>query len=350
MFQVNKQVINWLVDDNNPPVKYLTHKILLDETNTSKLNNLRSKINTYKPIIEILSKQKENTYWFEKGKNQNYKKYLGTFWQLHFLSRMHAEKTEQIANACEHIFSTGQAPNGGFSISGTNSLFIVCLTANMVRALIHFGYLDDERTQNALENILSSFVDTNGTIKCRLIGLLGNCYMALPKILFALTAIPKEKRNSRINKGITLCVKRLLENKVYMYLPEKNREWVKIVAEKKLKGQELVDEKDKFVVKHTPMPKIAKAGWLKFGFPLSYNSDALDALLSLVSANVSYHPVLDSSLNLIQTKQKEDIWFNETQYKSPMHTVIEPNKSRSKWITLHALIVLKHFQGLKIRD
>jgi len=350
MFQVNKQVINWLGEDDNPPVNYLTHKILLEETNTTKLKDIKSKINSYKPIVEILSKQKENTYWFEKGKNKNYKKYLGTFWQLHFLSRMHAEKNDQIANACEQIFSSGQAPNGGFSVSGTNSLSIVCLTANMIRALIHFDYLDDERTQVALKYILTEFVDSNGATKCQPIGLLENCYMTLPKILFALTAIPEQKRSSRIKKGINLCVKRLLENKIYMYHPEKNREWIKIVAEKKLKGQELVDEKNKYTAKHSPIQKIAKAGWMKFGFPLSYNSDALDALLSLVSANVDYQPILDPALNLIKTKQKDDIWFNEKQYKSPMHTIIEPINSKSKWLTLHALIALKHFKGLDITD
>ncbi len=350
MFQINKQVIVWLMEEDNPPVNYLTHKILLEETDTSKLANLKNKINSYKPIVEILSKQKENTYWFDKGKDKNYKKYLGTFWQLHFLSRMQAEKNEQITNACEHIFSTGQAPNGGFSMWGTNSQSIICLTANMIRALIHFGYLHDERTQNAIEYILSNFVDTHGSFRCRPIGLLENCYMTLPKILFALIAIPEEKRNPRITKGIDLCVKRLLENNIYLYLPEKNREWMKIVAEKKLKGQDLVDEKNKFIMQYLPLQMKAKAGWMKFGFPLNYNSDALDALLSLATANVDYQPALDSALDLIKTKQKDDIWFIETQYKSPMHTVIEPINSKSKWLTLHALIVLKHFQGLKIND
>ncbi|MHA1125694.1 MAG: hypothetical protein ACTSO7_09965 [Candidatus Heimdallarchaeota archaeon] len=350
MFNITKQVIGWLGEDDNPPVNYLTHKILLEETDTSKLANLKSKINSYKPIVEILTKQKEDTYWYYKGKNHNYKKYLGTFWQLHFLSRMHAEKNEQITNACEYIFSTGQAPNGGFSMWGTNSQSLICLTANMIRAFIHFGYLNDERLQKALEYLLSNFVDTNGFFRCRPIGLLENCYMTTPKILYALSVIPVQKRNLRIKKGIDLCVNGLLDNNIHMYLPEKNREWMKIVAEKKLKGQELVNEKNKFITKHSPIQKVAKAGWMKFGFPLSYNSDSLDALLSLTTANIDYQPALDSALALIKSKQKEGIWFNEKQYKSSMHAIIEPINSRSKWLTLHALIVMKHFKGLEIDD
>ncbi|MHA1243794.1 MAG: hypothetical protein ACTSP7_04375 [Candidatus Heimdallarchaeota archaeon] len=350
MFQINKRVIDWLREDDNPPVNYLTNKILLEETSHTYLTKLRSKINSYQSIVEILSNQKENTYWYEKGKDKNYKKYLGTFWQLHFLSRMQAEKNEQISNACEHIFSTGQAPNGGFSMWGTNSQSIICLTANMVRTFIHFGYLNDERTQKALEYILSNFADTNGSFRCRPIGLLENCYMTLPKILFALTAVPEQKRNARINKGIDLCVMRLLENQVYLYLPEKNKEWMKIVASQKLKGQELVDKKNEFIAKHMPIITKEKAGWMKFGFPLNYNSDTLDAMLSLVSAKVKHQPALDSALDLIKSKQKDDIWFNEKQYKSPTHTVIEPINSKSKWLTLHALIVLKHYMGLDILD
>ena len=96
------------------------------------------------------------------------------------------------------------------------------------------------------------------------------------------------------------------------------------------------------------MKKIAKAGWKKFGFPLSYNSDILDAMRSLVSAEIKYSTEMDSALEQIKNKQKKGKWINEKHHKSPMYTQIEPYLGDSKWITLHALIVLKHFKGLKI--
>ena len=121
---------------SEPPIQYLTLTILLGkETNSSEAQDARNRIMTYKPIIDILKNQKENSFWFDKAKDKNYKKYLGTFWQLIFLSNMHAEKTEQIINGVEHIFSTDQPTNGGFSVSGTNSLSIICLTVNILRFL-----------------------------------------------------------------------------------------------------------------------------------------------------------------------------------------------------------------------
>ncbi|MHA2309493.1 MAG: hypothetical protein ACXABJ_09470, partial [Candidatus Heimdallarchaeaceae archaeon] len=208
MYEVNQRTIDWLLEENNPPIKYLTQtKILgLNEQN-SEVQETKNKINTYQPIISILKYQKENTYWFDKGKDKNYKKYLGTFWQVFFLYELNALKINQIENAVEHLFSTGQAPNGGFSVFGTNSGVITCLTSNILRALLFFNYWEDERTKRALEYLLSTFVDNDGYIRCRPSSLIEGCYMTIPKILHALGAIPVKNRTSRIQKGIDICVK-----------------------------------------------------------------------------------------------------------------------------------------------
>ena len=240
----------------------------------------------YNPIVEILTEQKENKYWFDKKKTHNYKKYLGTFWQLLFLSEMHAQKNDQIINAIEHIFDTGQAANGGFSVSGTNSYAIECLTENMLRVLINYGYLNDERTQNALEYLLKNFVDTNGKTRCQTIGLLSSCFMVLPKLLIAFSMIPEKERSSRVNKGIDLCIKRLLDNRIFKYLPEKNREFTKKANELKLKGQQRTDARIAFWKENPKMDNIPKKGWTEFSFPNSYSSDALDALRALASAKI----------------------------------------------------------------
>ncbi|NHJ39331.1 MAG: hypothetical protein FK731_04805 [Asgard group archaeon] len=348
MYEINQDVIDWLLEDTNPPVKYLTLTKLLDQSENDEIKEIKNKINTYKPITEILQNQIENTFWFDKHKKHNYKKYLGTYWQLIFLSEMHAQRNKQIENAIEHIFSTGQPKDGGFSYDGTNSYIIICLTANILRALIHFGYLDDERTTKALEYILTNFVETNGKIRCQPIGLIDNCYMTIPKILHAFSSIPKNKRTSRINKGIDLCVNRLLDNQIYKYLPERNNEFVKIANELKYKGQQRINERKKFLEKYPKMKKIAKLGWTKFSFPLSYNSDALDAMNALASAEIDYSPKMVDALELIKSKAISGKWLNENKFKSPMHTQIEDYQQESKWLTLHALEILKYYKNIKI--
>ena len=351
MYEVTKEVLNWLLEDNAPPVQYLTLTCLLNKDETSKeVQKSIKQIMTYQPIIDIMENQKEKSFWFDKAKDKNYKKYLGTFWQLIFLSNMHAEKNDQIINGIEHVFSTGQPSNDGFSVSGTNSLSITCLTANILRSLIHFGYWNDERTRKALEYLLVNFVDTYGKIRCQPTGLITDCYMTLPKILHALNAIPKEARTTRVAKGIDLCVNRILENQIYQYLPEKSREFIKIAYEKKLSGQQRVDARNEFLKQNPNMKKIVKHGWTKFGFPHSYTSDALDTMKALVSAEIKYSPRMKSALDLIKSKHVNGKWINEKQFKSPMYTTIEPYQKESKWVTLHALEVLKFYEGLKIVD
>ncbi|MGC9780812.1 MAG: hypothetical protein HZR80_16335 [Candidatus Heimdallarchaeota archaeon] len=351
MYKVDNSIINWLLEDENPPVKYLTLTKLLDEKEDSSIiQETIQKINTYKPIADIFAKQKENSYWFDKKKNQNYKKYLGTYWQLLFLYEMHAQKNKRITNAIEHIFSTGQAPNGGFLVSGTNSLVAECLTANMLRVLIHYDYLDDDRTHNALEFLLNWFVDRNGKIRCQTIGLLKNCYMVMPKILFALSMIPEKKRNPRVTKGINLCVERLLDNQIYKYLPEKNNEYLKYIREKKLTSQQRREEKKRMLKENPDMAKVAKTGWTEFSFPHSYTSDALDAMRSLVSAKVKYSNQMSDALELIKNNAVNGAWINKIKTRSPMHTQIEEVNQKSKWLTFHALSVLKFYEKLEINE
>ena len=346
---VERKIIDWLLEDDNPSVKYLTLLELLEEDKKSKIvEESAQKIMNYRPIVEILEKQVDKRYWFNDKKDQNYRKYLGTFWQLLFLMEMHAQKNEQIINAIDHIFETGQAPNGGFSISGTNSYAIECLTANMLRVLITYGYLKDNRTQNALEFLLERFVDTNGTTRCQPLGLLPSCYMVLPKLLHAFSLIPKNERTSQIEKGITLCVNRLLENQIYKYLPEKNRDFMKLADESKLKGQERLDAKNKFLSDNPKMKFIDKKSWTSFSFPHSYTSDTLDALRALKSAEVKYSLKMDLALKLVKEKAVDGFWLNESKFKSPMHTTIEEEKQKSKWITFQALSVLKYYEGIAI--
>ena len=349
MYEIKQEVIDWLLEDNNPPVCFLTQTKLLDsDVKDSKIDEVRRKINSYQPIKEILNNQKENYYWFDKKKDKNYKKYLGSFWQLLFLYEMHAQKNEQISNGIEHIFTTGQAPNGGFSVSGTNSVSIPCLTANMVRMLIYFDYRKDERTNKAIDYILTKLEDKDGFICYPLTSLMKNCYMTIPKILHALSAIPEKDRTSRVQNGINICIQRVLDNQIFKYVPERNKEWLKYVADKKIKGEELFLERTKFLKKNLSKVKVAKPGWLKFGFPLNYNSDILDTMRSLASLGIAYKPEMERAIEIIKNKAVKGLWVSEKKYKSPMYVQIEEYGKESKWITFHALLVLKHFEGLSI--
>ena len=339
MHHVSQTVIDWLLEDDNPPVKYLTMTKIL-EMEDAETQAIKRKINSYQPIKEILKNQIDNSHW-----DSGYKLYTGTYWQLKFLSDMHATKCDQIDNAVEFIFSRGLTAEGYFAIGAGGHNFD-CMTANLLEALIHFGFLDDDRTQSVINYFETAFCETNGSIKCNTRGLLTNCYMVLPQILRALSAIPRKKRGVKVTKGIALCVNRLLENKIYKYVPERNREFIKTTSE--IRGQGRVKERVKWLKENPDMGRIAKKSWSKFKFPHSYTSDALDAMSSLIHADTPYDPRMLDAIELVKNQAHNDRWINWSRIRSPMYAAIDEYKHESKWLTQRALEVLKKFEGLTI--
>ena len=339
MHPVSQTVIDWLLEDDNPPVKYLTITKILEIEDAETLA-IKSKINSYQPIKAILKNQIDNRHW-----NSGYKLYTGTYWQLKFLSDMHATKCNQIDNAVEFIFSRGLTAEGYFAIGAGGHNFD-CMTANLLEALIHFGFLDDDRTQRVINYFETAFSDTNGSIKCNTRGLITNCYMVLPQILRALSAIPGKKRSVKVTKGIDLCINRLLENKIYKYVPEKNREFIK--ATSKIRGQDRVNERVRWLKENPDMGRIAKRSWSKFKFPHSYTSDALDAMISLLHADVQSDSRMKDAMELVKNQAHNGRWINWSKFRSPMYATIEEYKQESKWLTQRALEVLKKYEGLTI--
>ena len=340
MYQISQAVVDWLLEDANPPVKYLTKTRILEEIEDAEALAVKSEINRYHPIKEILRNQADNSHW-----DSGYKLYTGTYWQLKFLSDMHAMKCAQIDNAIEFIFSKGLTAKGYFA-TGAGGHNFDCMTANLLEALIHFGFLDDKRAQQVIDYFEMTFSDTDGSIKCNTRGLLTNCYMVLPQILRALSAIPRTRRSVKVAKGIDLCVNRLLENKIYQFVPEKNREFIK--ATSSIRGQARVDARVRMLKAYPDMGRVAKKSWLKFKFPHSYTSDTLDAMYSLVHADVPYDDRMKDALGLIKNVAQEGRWVNWSKFRSPMYATIENYKQESKWVTQRALEILKKYEGLTI--
>ncbi|MFQ5496061.1 MAG: hypothetical protein ACE5EX_11850, partial [Phycisphaerae bacterium] len=94
---------------------------------------------------------------------------------------------------------------------------------------------------------------------------------------------------------------------------------------------------------------LPKPGWLRFGFPRNYNPDLLEAMLSLAELGVKHDPVMDEALDHIERKRLGDgRWKLDASLNGKMHADIERKGAPSKWITLRAMTVLKHFGRLDI--
>jgi hypothetical protein len=91
------------------------------------------------------------------------------------------------------------------------------------------------------------------------------------------------------------------------------------------------------------LTRVSKPGWLKFGFPLMYQDDALEILGILTK--LGYHDErMQEAIDLVVSKQDDQgRWKLENTFNGKFQVDIEQKDKQSKWITLNALRVLKRY-------
>ena len=323
---LNGDPVEWLLQKENPSVRYYTLKDILGRPESdSEVSEARKDIMVYTPVTEILQNQNPQGFWVSVD-DPYLPKYKATYHQLLILSELGTPVCKPIERSIELVFENYQYYSGHFRAKiikterGRKSILIdgACLTGNIVRFLIHFGYLHDPRTQKALEFLVKTH--DNGW-PCRAYPIdkekvfPQNCYMGGVKPLIALSMIPEQERKGSIQEIINEEVEIYLENEIFMYLKDE-------------KGE-----------------RKAKYGWTRFGFPLFYQSDTLEVLETLARLGIRDER-MEKALDLIVSKQdKNGRWNLENTFNGKMWVDIEEKGNPSKWITLKALRVLKQVCG-----
>jgi hypothetical protein len=194
-----------------------------------------------------------------------------------------------------------------------------CIDGNILTYLIHFGYLQDNRTQKLLDFIVDYYDTDGGGWSCRAYSadmnklFPKNCYMGRMKVLKALSFIPENLRSAEIKEIIENEIEIIFENQIWSYM------------------------------KYPDGSRKEKAGWTKFGFPLFYNSDALEVMDILSRLKIKDNR-MDSGIELIESlRQKDGTWILKNTFNGKMICDIEVKNKASKWITLRALRVLQSY-------
>lgn len=322
----NLEVKDWLLEPENPSVRYLTLKNLCDSSN-EELALAKRQIMEEGLVPKILSKQNEDGSFYAPEKFYT-NKYKGTVWTLLTLAELHADKDNlQIKKACEYILNYSQdKSSGGFSVhyskqfdSGMPSMVIPCLTGNMVFALIRFGYFDDERVQNAIKWICKYQRTDDGVYKTEFNPKYKNlkscfgkhsCHMGVAKSFKALAEIPKHLRTEEVNKLLKEMSEYFLIHHIYK--------------------------------KSSDLNTVAKKGWLSFGFPLMYQSDVLELLEIFAKLEIKDERLSDA-ISIVKYSQINGKWLLKNTYNGRTIVSIEKKGEPSKWITYKALEVLKYY-------
>ena len=320
---------NWQLEEENPSVRYFALKDILDRPDDDKdVQTAKQKLMQTGIVPDMLLRQTETEYLQAYPRFYTYK-YKGLVWSLITLAELGAEATPQIKEQCEYLFENSQErQDGGFSQNaavrtggGRITEVIPCLTGNMVWSLIHFGYLDDPRLQKGIDWITRFMRFNDGVADDPQIPPYDHyemcwgahtCHMGAVKALKALSAIPVERRTQEINDTIQKATEFILIHHIYKRSRNLNQK--------------------------------AKPGWLKFGFPLMYQTDVLEILDILTWLKIK-DSRMDDAINIVIAKQDDKgRWIAENTYNSDRLLIpIGQKDEQSKWITLRAMRVLKRY-------
>lgn len=327
---MSEKVIEWLLEEENPSIRFFTLTSLLGKSEDDPTVKSAKKAIMEKGIVpKILDMQNADGSW---GSPERFytDKYEGAVWTFLILAEMAADPEDQrIKNACEFILGHSRDPeSGGFSHaqsvktqSGLTSGVIPCLTGNMVYSLIKLGCFNDERVQKGIEWICRyQRADDGeegfpvGKIYERYKTCWGrhSCHMGVAKTLKALAAIPESERNSEVSNKLSQLFEYFLKHHIYK--------------------------------KSHNLEEVSKPGWLKFGFPLMYQTDVLEMLGIFADLKIR-DPRLEDAIGIVKGKKNEDgLWMMDNSNNGKMIVSVEKKGKPSKWITLKALKVLREYR------
>lgn len=340
--------LDWLLEDSAPGVALAARLQLLDEPPGSpRIARLRRRANE-DPSVERLLAGVDRAI----GAG-NYQKYRGAYWTLLFLAELRADgRDPRAARLARHVLSC-QLEHGGFSPrAGDGRWEIVCLTANMLRALVALGFGGEPGVARGYRRLAERILPCGG-VPCVVIenSLYTSCTMTIPQTLRALAVAPKTPDRRKLDELARLLVRRLLDVRVFRYVRPDARRFYAELLPRRLVGTSQRAFKAAYLEKHPEEGRelAPKQGWLRFSFPHSYNPDVLEALLALAELGVPHDPALDEALDHVESKRGRDgRWKLEGSLNGKMLARIEEKGAPSKWVTLNALTVLRHFGRLAV--
>lgn len=319
-FSRESTVIKWLLEDDQPSVKYLTLVDLLDYgEHDPEVRGALSKIGTTGWAADQLREQGPEGFW-ESHRPQTIPEwmeflfdppYLATNWRALVLADLGLDSSDpRIKKIAELIFRYK------LSLSSPVNFFYeeVCRAGNTARMLTRFGYGEDYRVQKLYDWLVEDQREDGGW----------SCSHGTPgtldawEALAAFACVPKSKRSRKMIQAIEKGAEFYLDRKMFK------------------EGK-----------RYEP--------WFRFHYPNHYFYDVLLGLGVITQLGFAYDRRLRPGLEIVRRKRLNDgTWLMDKSHPDiepgmelnpPIEKikplVLEPAGKPSKWITLKSLTVLK---------
>lgn len=299
-------VISWLLE-GDVAVQYMTHKLLLDSDSTI-LAQLQNRIEAEGFGAEFLFHQNPNGHW---GIYYYQPKWTSTHYTLLDLKNLGISPTsEPCREMVLKMLDQCQKPNGGMNLSKIIDHPGDTCVDGMVLNYASYFCPDEPRIVKLVEHHLEVQKRDGGftwdlhsekgephTTICVLEGL-GQFRASVPG--HGLSRLQSAEENAMAF---------LLFNRLFIDNPDKR--------------------------------------FRKLSFPYRYRYDLLRVLEYFTSQQIPYDPRIQPALDWLQAKRNKDgLWYLENQHKGNVHFQMEEVGKPSRFVTLKALSILKHFDCL----
>ena len=314
---VSESVLDWLLEEGQPSIRYLTLTQLLHRPPSDpEVRAARAQIFRVGWGAELLADRTAGGWWGDRTSFYR-PKYQSTHWKMLVLSDLgFSRDIPAVAKSCE-VWMRHFAMEGGGVGGNSKGKGHLCVVGNMARALIRLGYGDDPRVRHSLEWLVREASPLGGW----------SCFGGHGRNLdsweglSAFAAYPRAKWSPAMQavteQGAEFFLERGLHRQGTRYPP-----------------------------------------WYRFHYPIHYYYDVLVGLDILTELGYGEDPRLAYGLRLLRKKRRRDgrwnldavhpdvggamqRFFRDHPKDRPIPLVLEEPGRPSKLITLRALTVLE---------
>ena len=301
------QLIAWLLE-GDVSIQYQVHRDLLA---TEKLD-LRDRIATEGWGAQFLSFRKKEGHW---GQRFYQPKWISTHYTILDLENLSiSPENEEIRQSISQVIRKLKGPDGGIFPIGTEKKSDVCVNGMFLNYAAYFRMKEDD-LKSIVDFLLSEHMKDGG-FNCNS-STRGATHSSMHSTISVIEGILEYAKNG------------------YGYRLEEL--------------QEAEDKSRAFLLQHR-LFRSDRTGDIidKMMLMLSYLSrwkyDILRALDYFQFAGISYDPRMQDALDILKKKRrKDDKWPVQAKHPGQTHFDMEKTGGPSRWNTLRALRVLKHF-------
>jgi hypothetical protein len=295
----------WLLEKRDPAVRAMTLRAVLDRSpRDPELREAQTRAMSSPPISTILRHQNAEGTW--NGGGVYAPKYTGSHWSMLLLSEYGVDGSDaRVRRGARKMLEDLSSPEkGGMKWVLDRDHGASCFTGNVVRYVCAAGYGADPRLEPLVQRLVRDAKKFDAA--CWINGE-QPCAWGYARLVWGVAALPESARTREVERALRRGVEFLLSYKA--------------------------DRGD------YPTATTTSYLWRQLSFPLFYQADVLFVLRALDAADALDDARAQSSIAWLLARQDErGRWGGRAPYADRMPSRIDA----SKWVTLHAITLLKH--------